>query len=264
MKAGDRLDIVQPVGRFRLTCAGGQGRPLVLIHGWGGEAGQWDALLPGLAGDYVLWLVDMPGGPVLPLDGPVDLPALGRGIAAALVQADLRDVLLLGHSMGGPVAVEAALAAPERVAGILGLDTLADKVFYGGAPPEEIAFRRKVFGADLPGQTRAMIDAITAPDTSDALRAAMTRDILQADPQDLLALRDAMFAWRIADRLPALAVPLRLLNSGVVDAAHRRDPLECLRDVPQTVYGQGHFPQIEAPDALLPFLKAELAALVLR
>ncbi|WP_353476096.1 alpha/beta fold hydrolase (plasmid) [Salipiger sp. H15] len=247
-----------PAGPVRMTAAGGQGRPLLLVHGWGGQGAQWDALLPGLAARFAVHVADLPGGPGAPLSGPVDMASLGQGLARLLEAADLRGALLVGHSMGGPVIVEAALAAPARVAGLLGLDTLADRAFYGGSSPAVMAARRAGFAADLPGQTRAMIRAIAAPATPEATVQAISADVLRARAEDLLALRDALFGWRAGDRVPRLGPPLRLLTSAEVAAAHARDPLPCLADVPETVYGTGHFPQIEAPDRLLPALLAEL------
>ncbi|SDI30093.1 Pimeloyl-ACP methyl ester carboxylesterase [Alloyangia pacifica] len=247
-----------PAGPVRVTAAGGQGRPLLLIHGWGGQGAQWTALLPALAERFQVLVADLPGGPDAPLSGAVSMERLGQGVATLLRQAKLREVVIVGHSMGGPVMVEAALAAPDRISGLLGLDTLADRMFYGGSSAAEIAMRRTAFAADLVRQTRAMIFAIAALGTPEPVKEAICASVLRARPEDLLALRDALFAWRCGERLPRLAVPLRLLNSAEVTAAHARDPLPSLARVPQTVYGTGHFPQIESPDRLLPALLAEL------
>ncbi|MBU2960259.1 alpha/beta fold hydrolase [Citreicella sp. C3M06] len=254
----DLVKIDAEVGAFRLIDAGGAGPVLVLVHGWGGQAAQWSAVVPGLAARFRVLLAEMPGGAGAPLRGPVSMAAMGQGVAAALTAADLSPAILLGHSMGGPVVIEAGLAAPDRVAGMIGLDTLADAIYYGGSDAMQIAARRKTFGADLEGETRRMIDAITAPDTGQGLRAQIARNILAARPEDLLEMRDAMFAWGIADRLMHVKVPLRLINSVGLDAAHRRAPLECLSEVPQAIYGSGHFPQLEMPEQLVPQLLVEL------
>ncbi|MBE9639610.1 alpha/beta fold hydrolase [Salipiger mangrovisoli] len=253
-----RHEAETPAGPVRMTATGGQGRPLVLVHGWGGQGAQWRALLPTLAARFAVHVADLPGGSGAPLCGPVDMATLGQGLARLLEAADLRGALLVGHSMGGPVIVETALADPVRVAGLLGLDTLADRAFFGGSSPAVIVARRAEFAADPTGQTRAMIRAIAAPSTAEATVHAISTDVLRARAEDLLALRDALFAWRAGDRVPRLRPPLRLLNSAEVAAAHARDPLPCLANVPEAVYGTGHFPQIEAPDRLLPVLLAEL------
>ncbi|WP_171060830.1 alpha/beta fold hydrolase [Poseidonocella sp. HB161398] len=248
-------------GRFTLSEAGGSGPPLVLVHGWGGSAAQWQALLPGLVAQWRVFAADLPGGPVHPLEGSVSMATLGQGVAALLDAAGIGEAVLLGHSMGGPVVVEAALAAHGHVRGLLGLDTLADRTFYGGSDALEIARRRAAFGADIAGATRRMVAAIANPATGAARCNAIAAEVLRARPADLLELRDALFAWDIAARLPGLSCPLRLLNSAAVEVAHAQDPLPCLGKVPRRIYGAGHFPQIEAPALLLPILLAELAEL---
>lgn len=252
------VTVETPTGVFRMTSAGGLGRPLVLIHGWGGQARQWQGVTPFLARHYRVFAIDMPGGPAGPLTGRVSMEALGNGVAACLTAAALPPVILLGHSMGGPVMVEAALAAPKNVCGLLGLDTLADVTFYGGADTAEIATRRAMFGADVPGETRRMVANIVAPDTSGAVCDAITADILTARAEDLLDLRDAMFAWQAEVRVPLVEVALRLLNSRAVEAAHRINPMSSLADVPQSVFGAGHFPQLEAPEQIAAQLIVEL------
>ncbi len=88
-----------------------RGRPLVLIHGWAMHAGIWKGWLPELAA-CDLWLVDLPGhghSHALPL------PATPARVAEALLQQLPEKARWLGWSMGGLVALEAALQAPERV-----------------------------------------------------------------------------------------------------------------------------------------------------
>lgn len=96
----------------------GAGTPLVLLHGLGGERGDWDRLIAALPDDYATLRYDLRGfGRSTPLDGRPyshadDLLALfdARGIGRATV---------LGLSMGGGVALNFALNHPERVARLI-------------------------------------------------------------------------------------------------------------------------------------------------
>lgn len=251
--------IASPIGPVTLT-RHGQGRALVLIHGWGGAGADWQPVMAGLTG-YDTIALTLPGSHDAPLIPPPDMARLGHAVAEMLDRLDLTDALLLGHSMGGPVAVEAAIAAPARVAGVLGLDTLSDHVFYGGTPEAEITRRRAAFAGDLPKETARMVRAICAPATPDAMADRITAAILSRSPATaLLDLRDALFRWRLADRLPHLRCPLRLLNSAAVMAAHALAPIPALQTIPTRIYGAGHFPHLEDPAAILPVLQAELAA----
>jgi pimeloyl-ACP methyl ester carboxylesterase len=103
---------------------GGDGRTVAFVHGWG--AGRIDSLAR-FAADRDLWMEA--GGRFLFYDlrghGESDGPShLGDGedddLAALLEAADERGVLLVGHSMGAAVAIEAATGpARDRVAGVI-------------------------------------------------------------------------------------------------------------------------------------------------
>ena len=51
------------------------------------------------------------------------MPAFGADVVAVIEKLGLRDVVLIGHSMGGDVIVEAARALPERIIGLVWVDT---------------------------------------------------------------------------------------------------------------------------------------------
>ena len=90
----------------------GQGPALVLLHGWGLHGGVFAPLLPRLAGQFTVYRVDLPGHGHS-AGSPV--PATLEGWAAAVLAAVPSTATWLGWSLGGLVAQQAALLAPERV-----------------------------------------------------------------------------------------------------------------------------------------------------
>ncbi len=99
---------------------GTAGRSLVLLHGWGMNAAVWAglpaALAPVLASDWSTVTIELPGhGASALAPAAVDLDAWAD---ACLAQAPARAVWL-GWSLGGLVALAAALRAPDRVAGLI-------------------------------------------------------------------------------------------------------------------------------------------------
>lgn len=108
--------------RIRYWQAGEAGPNLVLIHGLGGAVEVWRRVLPELARSHRVVALDLPGcGRSQP---PVHFPADTLGLFAATVLG-LMDALgmataqVVGSSLGGTVALRTALAAPERVQGLV-------------------------------------------------------------------------------------------------------------------------------------------------
>jgi pimeloyl-ACP methyl ester carboxylesterase len=93
----------------------------VLIHGLGGSHLNWVQVAQGLAGLGKVHAIDLPGFGTTPLAGrPVGVMALRRALAAFL-EAEVRggQVVLVGNSMGGAIAILHAAIAPEQVAGLV-------------------------------------------------------------------------------------------------------------------------------------------------
>lgn len=97
---------------------GGNGSPLLLVHGGGGAAFQWAPILPLLARRYRVLAVDRPGhGLADPFDyRDVDLFAHANTFLTELIEAEgLSKLEIVGNSMGGLFSLAFALQNPERV-----------------------------------------------------------------------------------------------------------------------------------------------------
>lgn len=87
----------------------GTGKPLVLVHGLGSSAGNWDPVVPALSASREVIAVDLPGfGRTPPLAGELTIGALTDAVADFLRQHDLTDVDVVGSSMGARMVLELA------------------------------------------------------------------------------------------------------------------------------------------------------------
>ena len=94
----------------------GTGPDLVLLHGWGLHGGVWDTLLPRLTAHFRVTRVDLPGhGKSREVPMPAELSALA-GLVRASVPAD---ATWLGWSLGGLIALRAALDAPQKMRALI-------------------------------------------------------------------------------------------------------------------------------------------------
>src|SRR5690349_19713578 len=106
----------------------GDGPAVVLIHGFGLDMRMWDPQIGPLAGRFRVVRHDCRGfGASGPFDPGVPYTHAGD-LVALLDHLDIGDAALAGLSFGGRVALQAALAAPDRVRGLVLLDAVLDGV----------------------------------------------------------------------------------------------------------------------------------------
>ncbi|HZE28878.1 MAG TPA: alpha/beta fold hydrolase [Gaiellaceae bacterium] len=102
-------------GRLRYLVAG-EGEPALLIHGLGGAAGNWVALAPLLLPGRRLLVPDLPGhGGSSPLPAAPSLNAYADPLALLLEQERAAQAAVVGHSLGGAIALRLAIRRPETV-----------------------------------------------------------------------------------------------------------------------------------------------------
>lgn len=157
----------------------GQGPAIVLVHGLAGESRNFDYLpLQELAKEWRLVLVDRPGSGHSPRvdEGKAGIAAQGR-ILAAFIRAMRfeRPPLLVGHSLGGAIALAVALQDPECIAGLGLLAPATHFTPHVPGPFRAMAIRtpwiRRLFAHTLAAplailNTRAVLAALFGPDAA--------------------------------------------------------------------------------------------------
>ena len=256
-------------GTLRLL-EGGEGPPLVLLHGRGSAASTWFPLLPALAREHRVLAVDLPGfggSPATP--GP--LRAAGDGlrffvepVEEVLATLAPGPMTLVGHSLGGLVALELALRGRVPVERLVLVDAMGlgpelarEARLFFRVGPERVA---RVLGPRLFGRIAPLPDTplhrrLMALDyelmTVSGGRAEATRAF-----NTLVPLTGDVFHRR--ERLGEVKPPTMYLwgeNDGVLpvslaEAAVRAQPSARLVRV-----GAGHSPHLEQPEYLLSELR---------
>lgn len=110
---------------------GGQGDPVVLLHGWPETWYAWRKVMPALAQQYTVIAPDMRGL------GDSDKPATGYDkstvaddIYQLVRQLGFQRIFLVGHDMGGPVAYAYAAAHPQDVRRFVFVESLLPGIGY--------------------------------------------------------------------------------------------------------------------------------------
>ena len=110
-----------PLIHHVITC---QGRPPILfVHGFGCAHSDWDAQVAHLSARYQTVAIDLRGHGVSPgTSEECSIERYGADVAEVMQTLALRPAVLIGHSMGCRVVVEAAMQATARTAGVVLVD----------------------------------------------------------------------------------------------------------------------------------------------
>ena len=249
---------------------GGAGPPLVLLHGRGSAAAIWFPLLPRLAETHRVLAVDLPGfgastghrfsGAASGARFPSALAFFADPIAAWLAGEGITGPVLVGHSLGGVVALELALRGVAPTALVLiasmgvGPEISRPGRLYFRAGPERLARAGLVPGSTGPAGTRLTAlfrEVLTAPggrpDAADAFDAMvpLTGPLphLRARLPEIGA--PALVLW--GDRDDVLPAPLAIAAAAAL-------PRGVLR-----VERGGHSPHLEDPARGLGILREFLS-----
>jgi esterase len=99
---------------------GGEGDPLVLVHGLGGAAANWLALVPFLLPGRRLLVPELSGhGGSAPLPAAPSLDAFADRLALVLERDGAAPAPVVGHSLGGAIALRLAIRRPELVSALV-------------------------------------------------------------------------------------------------------------------------------------------------
>lgn len=241
--------------------AQGSGQPaLVFVHGFAGGLEDWRAQLDHFAPRRAVVSCDLRGHGATP--GRADecsIEHYGGDVAALLGALQISRAVLVGHSMGCRVALEAARLDPERVAGVV----LVDGSKMGGGDPQqaEDAMRAAIEFAGYPAFADAFFaQMFLAPSRESRAIIARAKRL----PAEIgVALFPRMLRWDAAHMegaLDALRAPLLVIQSTWVNAEKKRAPLAPGQSTPwlelvksrvpgariQIIPRTGHFTQIEA------------------
>lgn len=242
------------------------GLPLVLVHGFMGNMRTWAPVLPALSASRQIVTYDHRGHGDSPNTGDAASYTFDQLVAdfATLVdRLGLERFHLLGHSMGGVVAMRYTIGHPERVASLIPMDTAA-----APSGDDNEGFMRMGIELARSQGLQALADMINAavPDTPEfaEMRESLRHDLLAMDPLAFVAFGEELLDYpSFVDQLATLTQPTTVLV-GVNDVGLRAAADLMAATIPgalTVIPDAGHNPHAENPAAWLDAVAAHFQRL---
>ncbi|HVW71224.1 MAG TPA: alpha/beta hydrolase [Steroidobacteraceae bacterium] len=244
----------------------GKGEPaVVLIHGWACDSNYWNAQIGALEAKYTVVAVNLAGhGASERNRTDWSIGNYGEDVATVVRQLQNRQVVLVGHSMGADVALEAVRRIGDRVIGIIAVDSLKS---IGLPPmrPQEIERQLAPFRQNFIEATRSYVASqMFQKDADPAFVQKVAYDMSLEPPQVGIPSLQSLLSLDFTTILPDIHVPVRAINSDLAptDEARIRKSLPDFKA--EVLDHTDHFLMMDVPQRFNPVLLRDVDELVQR
>jgi pimeloyl-ACP methyl ester carboxylesterase len=242
------------------TVAGNGSPALVFIHGWLCDQTFWSAQVEKFSQSNTVVTIDLPGHGLSGMDRKDwPLSAYGADVHIVAEHLGLDQVVLIGHSMGGAVVLEAARLMPDRVIGIVAVDSLHNAEFK--YTPDQIENFLTAFETDFAGACESATASWFGEGADPELVERVTSDLCDGSPEIGLALQREFFTYDMASALAAVDTPVRYINASgfpTVPEINMKYQADFSGVIVQDV---GHFLMMEKPEVFNELLRQVVAGL---
>lgn len=257
-----------PDGVTLVYSTAGQGEPaLLFVHGGMADRSFYESQLRVLSDRWRVIAVDLAGHGESGANRTTwGIPEFAADVKAVADAEGLKRLVVFGNSLGGPVAVEAALLLPGRAMGVIGIDTFQDlgqsaSPDYRREAAEYFRKRAEAFRNDYPTAMREMVKMLFHPDADPALVAEVERRMLKTPAAVASATLAGVAGYDQDAAVGRLKVPLRAINGDLyptdVKAARAVNPdFDVI-----LMKHMGHYPMLERPDEFNRHVAAVVAGL---
>jgi len=230
----------------------GTGEPtLIFVHGWSCDARYWRSQVPHFSRNHRIVLLDLAGhGHSGTNRSRYTMKSFGEDVRAVANQDGSSRIILIGHSMGGPVIAEAARLMPDRVIGLIGIDTL-ENVEYRMTEKERVAMIAPL-KQDFPTAVRRFVAKMLNDSTDPQLREWILFDMAAAPPAVALSAMSEMFSQYITGEAATIfdttRVPVVTVNGDLWPINYEANRRHMSSYDAIVLKGADHFLMMNRPD----------------
>jgi len=241
----------------------GKGEPaLVFVHCGNCRKEIWRETLEAFKGTHRVVAMDMPGygRSSAARREKSSLEGLGADVAALVDHLKLQKVVIVGNSLGGPVALEAAhRLGAKRVVGVVAVDTLQNVELKF---PEDV-WRRilDAYKQDFVKTCDRMMLSLLPDDATEATKQRIDEETCANEPKVANAIHETFRTYDQKKALHDAGVPVVAINANRVPTAVDVNRKYARSFDVILMEGVGHYPQVEKPTEFQANLRRALAQL---
>lgn len=228
--------------------ASGRGEPaLLFIHGFAGDRHQFTPQVEEFADRHRVITLDLAGHGESGHDRDQwGASAFADDVIAVMDAAGVDKAILIGHSMGGVVMLETANRYPDRVEGLVAIDTLQniEALFPPGMLDQLVEGMQQDFIPTMEGFARALM----IEDTDPHLAARLVKEFAGMRPESAIGIMSSLTAIDVLPLFENLQVPFYAINSDMQPTNRAALQQRLSRVEVEVIEKVGHFPQLEASE----------------
>ena len=239
---------------------GSKKNALVFVHGYSCSSEYWWPQLEYFSKNYTTIAVDLAGHGKSGLNRKeYSMDAFGDDVKSVIEHLDLDQVVLIGHSMGGPVVVKAAGSLGEKSRLIIGVDTFHDLTTEGIGRFARIAVNT-MFQLFYDSMTKDSIDDFFIDKTDKDLEDWIRNDALKSPKNISQGTLDALLTMNYPESLSELSIPMIALNARSFRETKLDSNFDTYKDIQiEFMEDVGHFIMLERPDEFNKWLEAKIS-----
>jgi pimeloyl-ACP methyl ester carboxylesterase len=239
--------------------AGHGSPPLVFVHGVACHRDFWGPQISRFAPEHRVVAVDLRGhGESEAPKQPYTIQVFADDLAWLCAQLDIERPVVVGHSLGGLIALELAGAHPERPGAVV----LIDSVLLPGVKRPDVVRQlvRDLRGPDPATALRAYFEGFFAPHDDQARKQWILDQAVRTPPHVTSSVwEESLAGWDDAEALRRCRVPVLYIDAGTPNADLARASELCARMVVGKTVGSGHFSELEVPGQVNAMLERFIA-----
>jgi pimeloyl-ACP methyl ester carboxylesterase len=233
---------------------------LLFVHGWSINKGYWEEQIKNFKQKYRVVTIDLPGFGASGKNRDNwswSVENYGSDISAVIKKLNLKNIIIVGHSMSGAIALEAALQNPDNIIALVGVDNFKNYGFVEtpGSKAEYANVYKMMKDDYTKTITRYTNEMLLAPSTDSATRQRVLKDLTGADSVIAVKVMETGDQYPIDQKLKTYNKTLYLINSDLFPTDINGFRKDSIRYKLFNMGPTGHYPMVEKPQEFNKYLR---------